>query len=513
MNDDLKIIKKKYGENMMHLCRRLFSTILDNNPGLLSELLLNHFNPSKELYEDIIEQGKEREFSNFIYNFVDVKEMPLPEVYKTPTELLKEAGYTLYECKSEEDIQSFKKYYKNGEELCTFRGNRLDTCHVFFAVKDNVDDIKRENFSTPKREDEYGTSVISIQFTRDQSHTLSIKNRYNHTVPMCDATFSNNLDNIIPGLTRSFEKYYGMIQKHDSKGIFLRDYVQANDGRFYKYNYEINNIYYCPNNIIIDNFNPKKLDEKYLLIDYFLFDLKNKKFIPYDEQLLCDKFTDRLNNIKNIQIENNKEGKRIILFKENGDNIILFAGKDNKIKTIYDETLKECPDNFLAGINGLEEVYFPNVKKVGDSFLESCSSLSNIDMPLLEETGNLFLDYAEKIEQVSFPNLKKVKNNFLRIARNLKTINFPKLEEVGDSFLEFNEKLTTLSLPEITQAGDSFMSSNKVIENIFAPKLEKVGNSFVLNARNLKNIQLDSLTEKGVGYMASLDETVEKSYK
>ena len=510
MNDELKTIKKKYGENMMHLCRRLFSTILDNHPGLLQELLLSHFNPSKELYEDIIEEGKEGEFLNYIYSFIDKKEMPLQEVYKTPTELLKEAGYSLYECKSEEDIQSFKKYYKSGEELCTFRGNRLDTCHVFFAVKDNVDDIKRENFTNPKREDEYGTSVISIQFTRDESHTLSIKNRYNHTVPMCDATFSNNLDNIIPGLTRSFEKYHGMVQRNDSKGFFLRDYVQANDGKFYKYNYEINNIYYCPNNIIIDNFNPRKLDEKYLLIDFFLFDLKNKKFIAYDEQLLGDKFTDRLKDIKNIQIENNKEGKRIILFLGSGDSIILFANKDNKIKTIYDETLKECPDNFLAGVTGIEEVYFPNLKKVGDSFMESCSSLSNIDMPLLEETGKLFMDYAEKIEQVSFPNLKKVKNNFLRIAKNLKTINFPKLEEVGDSFLQFNEKLTTLNLPEINQAGNNFMSSNKVIENIFAPKLEKVGHSFVLNAKNLKNIELDNLTEKGIGYMASLDDDGEK---
>ena len=53
--------------------------------------------------------------------------------------------------------------------------------------------IRSENFKKPIREDEYGTSVMSIQFTKDEAHTLSIKNRYNHSVVNPDATFSNNL--------------------------------------------------------------------------------------------------------------------------------------------------------------------------------------------------------------------------------------------------------------------------------------------------------------------------------
>ena len=88
----------------------------------------------------------------------------------------KEAGYVLVECYNEEDIQKFRKYYAPGEELCTFKGGRLNSCRVFFAVKKNVLDIKREDFKKPKREDEYGTSVISIQFTKDETNTLSIKN-------------------------------------------------------------------------------------------------------------------------------------------------------------------------------------------------------------------------------------------------------------------------------------------------------------------------------------------------
>lgn len=213
MNSDLKLIKKKYGEEMSHLCRELFPVILEQE-GLLSKLLLDNFEPSHFLYEDIVKNGVVNSFKNYIYSFIDVEIEKGVRVDKNPKELLSEAGYDLYECHSESDIQKFKKYYTSKEELCTFNGRRLNDCYVFFAVKKNVDQIRRGNFNHPKRQDEYGTSVISIQFTRDETHTLSIKNRYNHTVDNPDATFSNNLDNIIPGLTDSFSKYYGLEQKN-----------------------------------------------------------------------------------------------------------------------------------------------------------------------------------------------------------------------------------------------------------------------------------------------------------
>ena len=162
MNQDLKIIKKKYGEEMMHLCRELFPTLLEQE-GLLPKLLLDNFKESRSLVKDIIDNNLEEEFKNYIYNQVDVENNHEEVVSKRPEELLKEAGYKLYECHSEEEIQSFKKYYAPGEALCTFRGGRLNKCYVFFAIKENVDEIKRENFPKPQRQDEYGTSVISIQ--------------------------------------------------------------------------------------------------------------------------------------------------------------------------------------------------------------------------------------------------------------------------------------------------------------------------------------------------------------
>ena len=49
-------------------------------------------------------------------------------------------------------------------------------------INEVANDIRRENFKNPQRQDEYGTSVISLQFTRGKKQTLSIKNRYNHSV-------------------------------------------------------------------------------------------------------------------------------------------------------------------------------------------------------------------------------------------------------------------------------------------------------------------------------------------
>ena len=88
----------------------------------------------------------------------------------------------------------------------------MKSCRVWFAVKKNVDEIKSEDFKKPRREDDYGTSVISIQFSKSKINYLSIKNRYNHTITDVnpDSTYGNNLDNIIVGLTQAFVETYNL---------------------------------------------------------------------------------------------------------------------------------------------------------------------------------------------------------------------------------------------------------------------------------------------------------------
>jgi hypothetical protein len=65
--DDLKRIKKEYGENMSHLCRELFPTILNEKKGELYRIISTHFAKSKWLYDDIINQDQIKYFQNYIY--------------------------------------------------------------------------------------------------------------------------------------------------------------------------------------------------------------------------------------------------------------------------------------------------------------------------------------------------------------------------------------------------------------------------------------------------------------
>ena len=470
MIDDLKVIRKKYGEKMYHFCRESFPTLLEE-PGKLSKLLSDNFHESHSLFDDIVANRKESEFKNFIYSLVDVENNNELGMTKTPEELMSEAGYVLVECYNEEDIQKFRKYYAPGEELCTFKGGRLNSCRVFFAVKKNVLDIKREDFKKPKREDEYGTSVISIQFTKDETNTLSIKNRYNHTVVNPDATFSNNLDNIIPGLTESFERYKGIIQMYKIKNFEIKGYVMANDGKYYKYNYEINNVYYCPDNIIIDNFNVKRYDKsRYLIIDYFIIDLSNKSISLYDKKL-SDSFCDVIKDINKIEIDNIDSGKKITILGDNNKSLEIITDKDGKIislkmNKIYDigdkflsyntslqkftaENLTEVGDDCLCFNNTLQELYFPNLTMVGHQFLICNTSLQKFTAENLIMVGCRFLPYNTSLRKFTAENLMEVGDDFLRRNNTLQELYFPNLTEVGDWFLNNNHKLRNKILSEI----------------------------------------------------------------
>lgn len=389
MKHDLKIIKKKYGEDMAHFCRTYFSTLLETE-GLLPRLLFEHFEPNKFLWKDMVEQNAVVRFKNYINSLIYDPAKDQSFVDKTPEELMNLAGYDLYECKTEEDVQSFKKYYAKGEELSTFHGGRLNHCRIFFAVKKKIDRIKREDFPCPKRQDAYGTSVISIQFTKDDSHILSIKNRYNHRVCNPDATFDNNLNNIMPGLADSFAKYYHL--KQDNLSAFSLDgYVLAQDGKFYKYNYEKNNIYYCPKNIIIDNLKVKRFDKnRYILLDYFLIDKKRKKIKVYDAKIE-DGFVQTYQNIDEIIIDSKKGYKKIKLLIQ-GQIVILKMDATNRLISIKDPVSKCIPAHFCSGLQCLEKVDIPNACFVDNYFCYHCPKLEEVNVNLIkvERVGENF---------------------------------------------------------------------------------------------------------------------------
>ena len=505
LNKDLEIIKKKYGENMMKLCRELFPSILEEE-GVLSKIILSNFYPNHNLYDDIIDNKLENNFKNYIYNMIDVSKKQ-EKINKTPEELFEEKGYILKECLTKDEIQEYKKYYKKEEELCTFRGNRLNSCRVFFAVKKDVSDIKREDFKEPKRQDLYGTSVISIQFTKDGTNTLSIKNRYNHSVVNPDATFSNNLDNIKEGLTYAFEKYYGIIQKYKSNNFEIPNYVRANDGKLYKYNYEINNIYYCPNNIIIDTYNVKHLaSEKYIVMDYFILDLVNKEINNYDIRIF-DNFANSFSKIEKIEVTKHNDFKVINLLHENNNKTVMILNKLNNLIGLYSNDLIEIKDKFLEQNKYLKEVNLPNVSKIGDDFICKNRCIKQINLPIVEVIGNRFLNNNCSLESLSLPLLVKAGHVFMTWNEVLEEVNFSSLKVAGFDFLQNNKKIKVLNLPLLEKIGDASFLMNEKLEVFNAPCLQEVGDCLLRYDENLKHVIMPSLL--GIGYDVNIKITEE----
>ena len=435
--DDIKLIKDKYGEKMAHLCRTLFPTILDTK-GLLFDILSKNFVYSKELYWDILKHNLVDEFSDFVIkSSVKTDSTNLDEEEeRTPFEILKNSGYTLYECRTESEIQEFKKYYAPGEELCTFDGGRLNTCYVFFAVKDNVSDIRREDFTDPKREDEYGTSVISIQFKKGANNYVSIKNRYNHTI-VCksrkdhdrdhpDATYSNELDDIggivqsdgkldeygkSKGLTAAFRKHYGFKISAHKPSLFIPKYIEASDGKKYKYNYQIDNLYYCGDNTVISFYQviSKYLDKnRYLVFDYFALDLINKKIVAIDHSLIgkeglinlsIDNVFDKLSILKDKE----KSLKTITLSNEEGK-VSITLDKSNRMISYYDDITKIVDPNYFAYSEYLKSIELPNAEFIKSNFLPNCENIEYFSAPKLKKVGKNFMPKA-KNAILNTPNL------------------------------------------------------------------------------------------------------------
>lgn len=487
---------------MIKLSRELFPTLLEEK-GLLSGIFLDNFNPSKTLYDDIKKDHLEKEFKMFIYGFLNKDEV-IENSKKTPKELFEEEGYDFYECKTEEDIQKFKKYYARGEELCTFRDRRLDKCYVFFVVKKNVDEIKREKFKKPIREDDYGTSVMSIQFTKDEAHTLSIKNRYNHALleGNPDATYRNNLENIAPGLTKSFENTYGLKQFNPNTNFEIKNYVRGKDGKFYKYNYEINNIYYCADNIIIDNFEVKKLPkERYIVMDYFILDMKDKKITLYDESI-NDSFVSSIKNIKKIDVLKCGLNKTIVIIGEEG-NMIIKLDPNDRIIEVDNETLKSVSDNYFSKSKYIDKLYLNNVVEVGDNFLNKNKSLSKISMDNVKIIGNNFLEYNEGIEDISLLNVKKIGRSFMFNCDNpkLNKIYMPKVEEIGNSFMFGNHSVMEVIMPNVKKIGNNFFMLNPTIRNIEIPLVRKIGDSFLEYDELLFELDLPNVVNIGNNFL------------
>ena len=526
-SDELKKIKRIYGEKFSRLCRELFPQILDQEGALLKILQEKFSRNCNTLCESIEENGLKEDFKDLIYTVFDDdrEEEDKKEDSRTPYEILDEAGYELHECLTEEDIQEYRKYYKENEVLCTiYNGGRLNSRVCFWAVKKDVDQIEREDFEYPKKDDEYSTSVLAIQFDKQPKSRVEIISRYNHTVPNPNCTLNNNLNNIAEGLQESFarlleERGYSLNAKETMK-FEIPGYTLTSDGKYYKYNLEIDGKYYCPGNIVIEDGIAKEIGnpEEVILCDYFKIDLKNKKVDSLIDNLIVDSFVGDLTDIEKIEVKKDKEkGKRlVIIYKKKEDDrtddpepIVIELDYDNQIVGYTNKELQNVGDNFLSHNKALAELNLPQVQSIGRDFLHSNEVLAKLSLPQVKSIEDNFLTYNEALTEVSLPQVQSVGSNFLFCNEILAKLSLPQVQSIEDNFLLNNKALTELQLPQIQSIGWDFLAENNVLTELNLPQVQSIGRRFLCNNEVLTELNLPQVQSIGRDFLCC-DEVLAK---
>lgn len=222
---------------------------------------------------------------------IKIEERPKPQC---PFELLKKAGYDAFVADTEEKKNSIRHYYHGDEAICTFNdSSRHKNYYIVHCVHERAKDLNRLDFKSPRREDDYGTSVISIQIAK-RGGFISIKNRYNHKVSNCDNTFGSNPDNIIDGLSAALKNYFNVdfsSQKSPLPDgwILVGKQICKIEQEFDGINFGFN--FYVKNGEIVE---VKAGDGQYLL-EHFVYCDRTKRMTKITGDSYKDSFADDFN--------------------------------------------------------------------------------------------------------------------------------------------------------------------------------------------------------------------------
>jgi hypothetical protein len=293
-----------------------------------------------------------------------------------PFVLLNQAGYEAFHADTLEKQNSIKEYFKQGELLCTFNDHaRYQNYHMVHAVKKNVEHIKREDFNgKEERQDEYGTSVISIQM-RKSGGFISIKNRYNHAVAGCDNTFNSHPDNIIDGLSAALKTHFD-VKFTTTKAPLPNNYTLMK-GKLLKCHTEYNNIYYgdqfWAEGGSVHEVNKSAGDA---LFDNLLFDNKTKTLKKIDPDLV-DSFADDFNRAYggDPRLTVHKGGNLTL----NGETLI--GAEQSRIKTLNLPELRSMGKRCLGLADTLTAFDATALTTMGDSCLYNARALTAFNAP------------------------------------------------------------------------------------------------------------------------------------
>ncbi len=431
----------------------------------------------------------------FLRSLILKNETPLTSD-ESPFELLKQAGYTSFYADTFKKQNSIKKYFLKEEELCTFRDSeRHKNYHIIHCVKEGADKLKRSDFKGREdRQDEYGTSVISIQILKTGGF-ISIKNRYNHTVEGCDQTFDSNPDNIILGLSNSLKKYFNV----DFTSIPLSkrklpEYYIIAQNHLIHYTLEKEDMYFG-DGVYVDGGKiiPIQKDYQFFMKQY-LFDLKAKTVTTffYEDDKFANILIEEMKG-KNIQRKKNENGFDLLLDGE------LFLSFDEDKNVTKARLLKavSLPDDSFKGERALTFFEAPNLSIIGNDCFEN-TSLNHFFAPNLIRMGAHCFSFGCDFEKLVFENLKSMGDSCF-FSINVRELYFPKLKEISNRSLVGNKFLEKIYAPKVLGVREYGIYSNEKLKEVFLPSCKKVGGKSLSHNFNLKVLNLLKLKQAEEG--------------
>lgn len=450
--------------------------------------------PLSRLLRPLIAQNYNRKINGKHFSYASKK-----EALQDVLHLLDKAGYNAFHATTEEEKNKIKKYFRKGEEICTFDDPTRHLTHfIIHCVKKNAEEIQPS--PTPIRDDAYGTSVISIQI---RDGFISIKNRYNDNVAAGDSTFDNDPERIIPGLSGALKAATGY--DFNSDAAYPEGFLVF-QGKILRYHSEGNGIFVGENFY----FKNKEIHEIHsshqYLMGAYLWDTETKKVQCLTNAEQSDEFIRVLEreligkqiNIK-IKSERDESGKILSVKRElYADDALIAVTDRGRLTTLYLPTTTKIRDNFLTKAPSLQTIRAPHVKVFGNNGLSDVPHLVTADFPALETAGFGFLRYPKSLRLFEAENLLLLEENSLETPQCLERVRLPKLKKTKSHVLSIVPQLVSIVAGEVEEWGDGCLQKADNLISAILPKTKKMGSDCLSYAPKLISLHAPETEELGI---------------
>lgn len=435
---------------------------------------------------------------------INIQELD-PFLIEDPFTLLKRAGYDAFYADSLEKQNSIMDYYADMEALCTFRDfRRFEEYHIIHCIKEGAGNLKRRDFEHPDRQDEYGTSVISIQILKTGGF-ISIKNRYNHSVDVPDNTFNSNPDNIIAGLSASLKQYFNV--DFASQPVELeKDFIVV-DGLIYAYHIEADNAYFGENYYIVNDevhfINP----DYQMIVDNFIIDFQqNKLVMPIGGRYLFEPedalfylFQKEMNGKK---LTRRKEKDVVSVYADN--ELILKARKGGLIYCDLKQATS-CDDSIFVHHPTIEEVRLENIEYIYTYSFKKCPKLRRVLASNCKTVGAHSFSSLPLLSDIDLQSVVEIENNCFKQLDSLKDASFFELQIIGGGSFRDLPVLKRMRTPNLIYLGSNSVVHNPKLSDIDFSKLNVLQGFNLSKCSSLRDVSLKNLEVMGDNCLSGND--------